>query len=91
MSWPYSPQECPRCRFFERADPPALDYAGYEVVGACLNPRIAMDLFALQQRDPETMAPCPCFRSRRKGDGRPCSRRGVYDRPTEQRDAMKLA
>jgi hypothetical protein len=21
-----------------------------------------MDLFALQQRDPDTMEPCPCFR-----------------------------
>jgi hypothetical protein len=62
VSWPYSPQECPRCRFFERLDPPALDDAGYEIVGACLNPRIGMDLFVLRLRDPSTIDPCPCFR-----------------------------
>jgi soluble P-type ATPase len=31
MSWPYSPKECPRCRFFERLDPPARGDAGYEI------------------------------------------------------------
>lgn len=64
MSWPYSPTQCPRCRFLERLDPPALDDSGYAVVGFCLNPRIAMDLFLFKQRDPETMDPCPGFREK---------------------------
>jgi hypothetical protein len=63
MSWPYSPSECPRCRFFERLEPPALDDAGYEIVGFCLNSRIGMDLFVFKRRDPNTMEPCPCFRA----------------------------
>jgi hypothetical protein len=64
MSWPYSPQECPRCRYLERLDPPALDDVGYEIVGLCRHPRIAMDLFVFKQRDPQTMEPCPCFREK---------------------------
>jgi hypothetical protein len=64
VSWPYSPKECPHCRFFERLDPPALDDVGYEIVGFCLNPRIGMDLFVFKQRDPNTMDPCPCFREK---------------------------
>jgi hypothetical protein len=64
VSWPYSSKECPRCRFFERLDPPELDDVGYEIVGFCLNPRIGMDLFVFKQRDPDTMDPCPCFREK---------------------------
>jgi hypothetical protein len=64
VSWPYSPKECPCCRFFEQLDPPALDDAGYEIVGLCRHPRIATDLFNFKQRDPETMEPCPCFRQK---------------------------
>ncbi|HTS72954.1 MAG TPA: hypothetical protein VMG74_04520 [Gaiellaceae bacterium] len=64
MSWPYSPEECPRCKFFERLDPPAYDDVGYEIVGVCLNPRIATELFLFRQRDPKTMDPCPCFREK---------------------------
>jgi hypothetical protein len=64
VSWPYSPKECPRCRFFERLEPPAFDDVGYEIVGVCLNPRIGMELFAFKRRDPNTMDPCPCFRER---------------------------
>jgi len=65
MSWPYSPKECPRCRFFERLDPPALDDVGYEIVGLCRNQRIATDLFVLKKRDPNRMDRCPCFRKKR--------------------------
>jgi hypothetical protein len=62
VSWPYSPRECPLCRSFAELDPPVLDDVGYEIVGFCRNPRIAMDLFVFKERDPETMEPCPCFR-----------------------------
>lgn len=64
MSWPYSPKECPRCRYLAPLDPPAFDDAGYQIVGVCLHPRIGMDLFCFKQRDPETMQPCPCFREK---------------------------
>jgi len=64
VSWPYSPKECPRCRSFERVEPPVRDDVGYEIVGFCLNPRIGMDLFMFKRRDPNTMDPCPCFREK---------------------------
>ena len=64
MSWPYSPRECPHCRYLEPIEPPVVDDAGYEVVGFCRSARIAMDLFVLKERDPETMDPCPCFREK---------------------------
>jgi len=60
-SWPYSPKECPRCQYFEPVDPPALDGNGYEIVGGCLHPRIAMYLLVIQERDPDTLGRCPCF------------------------------
>ena len=63
MSWPYSPLECPRCRYLESLEPPAYDDSGYEIVGLCTHPRIAMDLFLFKRRDPTTMEPCPCFRA----------------------------
>jgi hypothetical protein len=66
LSWPYSPKECPQCRSFAGLDAPAFDDAGYEVVGFCRHPRIAMDLFLFKERDPETMDPCPCFRQKRE-------------------------
>ena len=59
MSWPYSPLECPRCRYLEPLEPPAQDDSGYEIVGVCTHPRIAMDLFLFKRRDPTTMEPCP--------------------------------
>ena len=61
MSWPYSPTECPACRYFEPLDAPAYDDIGYEIVGGCRHPKIAMELFRFKERDPATMAPCPCF------------------------------
>lgn len=66
MSWPYSPDECPRCCFLEPIDPPAFDDAGYEIVGFCLQPKIGMDLFLFKKRDQTTMDPCPCFRKKRR-------------------------
>jgi hypothetical protein len=61
MPWPYGPEECPRCCYVERLEPPAYDDVGYEIVGLCRHPRIAMVLFVLQQRDPAELATCPCF------------------------------
>jgi hypothetical protein len=43
------------------ARPPVYDDVGYEIVGLCLHPKIAMDLFRLTERDPAEMEPCPCF------------------------------
>jgi hypothetical protein len=61
MSWPYSPQECPRCRYLHALDPPARDDTGFEIPGFCLHPRIGMELFCFENRDPASMEPCPCF------------------------------
>jgi len=70
VSWPYGPTECPRCRFFEGLDPPVCDDEGYEIVGLCLHPRIAMELFRLRQRDPYAIDSCPCFSEKRPGQSR---------------------
>ena len=64
MSWPFSPGECPLCRYFQALEPSAFDDAGYEIVGGCLHPRIAMELFRFKQRDPAEMERCPCFARR---------------------------
>jgi hypothetical protein len=61
VSWPFGPNECPRCRFFRPDEPPREDDAGYEIVGFCSHPHIAMDLFCFRERDPKKMEPCPCF------------------------------
>ncbi|HUO73007.1 MAG TPA: hypothetical protein VMU39_19725 [Solirubrobacteraceae bacterium] len=45
-SWPHLPTECPRCRYCEQFTPPLVDDSGYEIVGFCRHPRIAMELFA---------------------------------------------
>ena len=59
MSWPYTPSECPRCRYFDAFNPSTRDDVGYEIVGLCLHPRIAMELFRLRLRPEPTH--CPCF------------------------------
>jgi hypothetical protein len=59
MSWPFGSAECPRCRYFERLDPPAEDDAGYEIVGLCSHPRIAGELFRFKER--QVTGGCPCF------------------------------
>jgi hypothetical protein len=59
MSWPYTPSECPLCRYFGAIEPPLEDDSGYEVVGVCRNPRIAMELFRLRERQEPTH--CPLF------------------------------
>jgi len=44
VSWPYTPADCPRCRYFDPVEASIRDDAGYETVGLCLHPRIAMEL-----------------------------------------------
>ena len=61
VSWPFSPRECPHCRYLDPIDPPVLDDVGYEIRGFCQHPRIAMDLFVFKERDPEKLGACPCF------------------------------
>jgi hypothetical protein len=59
LSWPFGPDECPRCLYFQLLEPPVFDDAGYETVGLCRHPAIATDLFVMRARgDPGT---CPCF------------------------------
>jgi hypothetical protein len=64
MSWPFSPEECPNCRYFEAFDPPDLDDFGYEVLGFCRNPRIAMELYRSRPPSVAGMEPCPCYAPR---------------------------
>ena len=66
MSWPFGTDECPNCRYFEALEPPLEDDAGYEIVGLCGHPRIAMELF--RTKTSETAGGCPCF-SPRRADG----------------------
>jgi hypothetical protein len=62
VSWPFTPSECPRCWYFQKFDLPYEDDIGYEIVGFCRQPRIAMDLFRFRER-PEP-AHCPLFYDR---------------------------
>jgi hypothetical protein len=60
-SWPYFPAQCPDCLYLD-PDPQAyLDDSGYEIVGFCRHPRIAMELFRPQQRCPSPAERCPLF------------------------------
>jgi hypothetical protein len=69
-SWPYSPTQCPECRYLQAFDPPIEDDDGYEVVGFCRHPRIGIELFELKRRDGQDQPKCPCFFPKRFG-GRP--------------------
>lgn len=59
--WPLSPGQCRRCRFMEPFEPPELDDSGYEVVGFCRNPRIAMEIFVSQRPPSAGVGRCPRF------------------------------
>jgi len=76
MSWPFGPDECPGCHYFELLDPPVYDDIGYEIVGLCQHPQIATDLFRLRHRDPATMERCPCFFAADLGKRREIARDG---------------
>jgi hypothetical protein len=64
MSWPWSPHQCPHCRYLAAFDPPRTDDAGFEMPGFCLHPRIGMELFLPKRLDLEQLEPCPLFRAR---------------------------
>jgi len=63
-SWPYFPQQCPHCFYFQAMSPAHVDDSGYEVVGFCRHPRIAMPLFRTQKLDLSNSRDCPLFVSR---------------------------
>ena len=60
-SWPYFPEQCPRCRYVQEVKPTFVDDSGYEIVGFCRHPRIAMELFHPVRREPCESDRCPLF------------------------------
>jgi hypothetical protein len=60
-SWPYFPRQCPRCFYFQAASPSYIDDSGYEVLGFCRHPRIAMELFQTQRLHLSESNDCPMF------------------------------
>lgn len=60
-SWPYFREQCPRCRYVEAASPAFIDDSGYEILGFCLHPRIAMELFRSKKLDLSRAERCPLF------------------------------
>jgi hypothetical protein len=64
-SWPFIPGQCDRCAYLHAPAPPHTDDDGYEVVGFCRHPRIAMDLFRAQKRRPPRIETCPLFVAKR--------------------------
>lgn len=66
-SWPYLPEQCPACFYFRDASPAFVDDSGYEILGFCSHPKIAMELFRAQKLD-LSCDECPLF-VRRAGTG----------------------
>jgi len=60
-SWPYLPEQCPHCFYFQAEQAPFTDDSGYEILGFCRHPRIAMELFRPQKLDVSRADPCPLF------------------------------
>jgi hypothetical protein len=63
-SWPYIPGQCPDCHYFCAAAPAFVDDSGYEIVGFCRHPRIAMELFRRQRQTGSATDRCPVFVAR---------------------------
>jgi hypothetical protein len=59
-SWPYLPKQCPNCVYIH-ALVPFIDDSGYEIVGFCRHPRIAMELFKPRERELPSSERCPLF------------------------------
>jgi hypothetical protein len=59
-SWPYLPQQCPRCAYVQAFEP-YVDDSGYEICGFCRHPLIAMELFVPRERDPASFGSCQLF------------------------------
>ena len=60
-SWPFHPRQCPRCAYFQPSSPPFVDDTGYEILGFCRHPRIAMELFGPRKRTAPDAEPCHLF------------------------------
>ncbi|HUA71456.1 MAG TPA: hypothetical protein VMA96_10250 [Solirubrobacteraceae bacterium] len=60
-SWPYLPEQCPGCYYFEAESPPFVDDSGYEILGFCRHPRIGMELFQPQKIDLSKLDRCRVF------------------------------
>lgn len=60
-SWPYYPAQCSQCHYFQGISPTYVDDSGYEILGFCRHPRIAMELFAPQQVRRAESDRCPLF------------------------------
>jgi hypothetical protein len=60
-SWPYLPEQCPACHYFQAESPPFVDDSGYEILGFCRHPRIGMELFRPQKLDLSNADRCPLF------------------------------
>jgi len=58
-SWPFYPTQCPGCFYFDGTR--FTDDSGYETVGFCRHPRIAMELFRPQKLDMVRSEPCRLF------------------------------
>ena len=59
-SWPYFPGQCPGCRYVDGGDA-YVDDAGYEIVGFCRHPLIAMELFVPRERQLSPAERCRFF------------------------------
>jgi hypothetical protein len=60
-SWPYFPEQCPYCQYFQEASPTFIDDSGYRILGFCRHPRIAMELFQPQKLNMSRSERCPLF------------------------------
>jgi hypothetical protein len=78
--WPFTPGQCPRCCYLDSFEPPELDDSGYELVGFCRNPRIAMELFVSQRPPSEGLGTCPRFVAADSSGRRSAERTGVRPR-----------
>jgi hypothetical protein len=59
-SWPYIDLQCPCCTYLQAIEP-FIDDSGYEIVGFCRHPRIAMELFRARERRLSEGRQCPLF------------------------------
>ena len=60
-SWPYLPEQCPACFYFQPSIAAIHRRLGYEILGFCRHPRIGMELFRPQKLDLSRADPCPLF------------------------------
>ncbi len=60
-SWPYFAEQCPQCLYFHAIEPTFVDDSGYEILGLCRHPRIAMELFRSQKPQASHPERCSLF------------------------------